>query len=168
MRGTWACCQSLYPWPAIDQTDVQKELQPYWSFQYVIPIIVGTAMRRGRRITAVFQDKALKLLHPNQVGIDMTCLLAPASIYSINMNADLEEAVKNFPTCFDTQATKMKDKTVSYKVPGRTSESVRADIFTFNKKHYLSIVDNHHKRLVVKLVEGFSSDTLIKTCNTIF
>ena len=51
-----------------------------------------------------------------------------------------------------------KDKTVSHKIPVRLRESVGTDIFTNINKLY------HSKFSIVKQVEGFSTDTLIKTC----
>ena len=54
---------------------------------------------------AVLQDKALKQLYMNHIGIRKTRLVARKSIFWINMNADIEETVKNCPTCLDFQAT---------------------------------------------------------------
>ena len=42
------------------------------------------------------------------------------------------------------------------------------DIFTISKKYYLCIVDSHCKFPVIKQVEGFSTDNLMKTCKIIF
>ena len=39
-------------------------------------------------------------------------------IYWVNMNASIEETVKNFPTGLDFQSTQPKDKTVSDDIPG--------------------------------------------------
>ena len=57
---------------------------------------------------------------------------------------------------------------MSCKILGRPSKSVGADIFTITKNHYLCIIDYHSKFLVVKYVEGFSADNLIKTCRLYF
>ena len=57
------------------------------------------------------------------------------------MNADIEETVKNCPTCIDFQVTQPKDKIISQKIPGRSWISVAADIFTINNKDYLFIID---------------------------
>ena len=51
---------------------------------------------KGRRIIipAVHQDKALKQLHLNHIGIEETRLLACRSIHWMNMNGDIEEIAK--------------------------------------------------------------------------
>ena len=65
------------------------------------------------------------------------------------MNTDIEETVKNCPTCLDFQAKQPKEKE-SHKTPGRLWESVQADIFTINNKYYLCTLDHHNKFPVIK------------------
>ena len=60
-----------------------------------------------------------------------------------------------------------RTKTKTHEIPGRSWESVRADIFTINNKCYHCIVDYHSNFLVIKQVEGFSADNLIQTCKII-
>ena len=101
------------------------------------------------------------------MGIEKTLMLAHESIYCIHMNANIE-AIKSCLTCLDHQATEPWDNVMSQKIPGRLWESVRADIFTINNKHYLCTQDDHTKFHVRKQVEGFCADNLIKTCKIIF
>ena len=82
-------------WPSF-QDEVQKDLQPYWTFRDEIAIIDSIAVK-GRRIIipVVLQDKAQQL-HLNHMDIEKTRLLACESICWINMNADIEVTVKIF------------------------------------------------------------------------
>ena len=48
----------LHGWPST-KTEVQKELQPYWSFSNEIAILSGTAVKGGIFITASLQDKVI-------------------------------------------------------------------------------------------------------------
>ena len=93
----------LHGWPS---TKLWKELQPYWSFPDEIEIIDIIA-RKDRRIIALasLQDRALKQLHLNHMGIEKTRLLACESIYGINTNVNIEEAIENCPTGLDIQTT---------------------------------------------------------------
>ena len=65
----------LHSWP-LTKVEVQQELQPNWSFRDEIAIIEGIVMK-GRRIIvpAVLQDKVLKQLHLNHMGIQKMRLL---------------------------------------------------------------------------------------------
>ena len=44
-------------------------------------------------------DADIKQLHSNHMGIEKTRLLACESMHWVNMNADIENAVKHCPTC---------------------------------------------------------------------
>ena len=51
--------------------EIQKELQPYWSFRDEIAIIDRIAIKgRTKMIPALLQDKAIKHLHINHMGIE--------------------------------------------------------------------------------------------------
>ena len=60
------------------------------------------------------------------------------------------------------QVTQPKDKVMSHEIPGRLWKSIETGMFSFNNKHYLCVVDYHSKFLVIKQVEGFNTDNLIK------
>ena len=45
---------------------------------------------------------------------------------------------------------------------------IGVDMFTFNNKHYLCIVEYHSKFLIIKQAEDLSADSLILTCKIIF
>ena len=85
----------LHDWP-VTKAEVQKELEPYLSFRDEIAVIDRTAMKGIRMIVLVsLQDKALKQVHQNHIAIEKARLLAHESIYWINMNENIEEAIKN-------------------------------------------------------------------------
>ena len=79
------------------------------------------------------------------------------------MNANTEETIKKLP-----HMSTVKDKEMSHEIPGRLLESLGADIFTINNKHYLCIAYYPTKFPVIKQVEGFSANNPIKACNIIF
>ena len=113
---------------------------------------------------ASLQGEVLNQLYINHVGIDKTKVLAHKPIYWINMNAHIEEMVKNCPTCLDFPATQPKDKIIPYKKPGMLWESVRAKFFAINNKYmyYLCIVEYKSKFPL------FSANNLIQICEIIF
>ena len=60
----------LTSWP-LTKTEVQKKIQPHWSFRNETAIIDGISIK-GRRIIipASLKDKAIKQLHINDMGIE--------------------------------------------------------------------------------------------------
>ena len=49
----------------------------------------------------------LKQLHSNHMGIEKTRLLVYKSVYWVNMNADIENAVKQYSTCIECMNTQL-------------------------------------------------------------
>ena len=80
----------LHGWLSV-RPEVQKELQPYWSFRDEIAINDGITMK-GKRIIippSSLQGNMLNQLDINHMGIEKTWLLACKSICWINMNVDI-------------------------------------------------------------------------------
>ena len=124
----------------------------YWSFRYEIVVIDGIAKKRRRIIILAFlQKKALDQLDVNHMGTEKTRLPAQESIYLINMNADIDNAIKIVPY-INFQATQPKIQHCHMRYQKRPWESVTADIFSINNKHYPCIVNYHNTFLVIKQV----------------
>ena len=83
------------------------------------------------------------------------------------MNANIEETIKNCHTFLDFMEAQPKDKTMSHEIPERTWVSDGADIFSIEKALFC-IVNYHNKFLVIKQVEQFSAEYLIKSCKIFF
>ena len=66
----------------INKGKVQMEFQPYWSLRDGSPIINGISIKCRRIILAAsLQDKALKQLHLNHLGIEKKRLLVCLYMY---------------------------------------------------------------------------------------
>ena len=61
-----------------------------------------------------------------------------------------------------------KEKIIHYDIPLRPWEVLGADVFHFNNKNYLCIIDYHSKFPVIKRMEGLSTVSLITTTKIIF
>ena len=61
-----------------------------------------------------------------------------------------------------------KEMIIHHDIPLRPWEVLGADIFYFNNKNYLCIVDYHNKFPVIKRLEGLSAESLITTTKVIF
>ena len=61
-----------------------------------------------------------------------------------------------------------KEKIVHHDIPLRPWKVLGTDIFHFNNKNYLCIVDYHSKFPVVKRLEGLSTENLIAIAKVIF
>ena len=95
------------------------------------------------------------------MAIEKTRLLACESLYWVHINANIEDMIKIFIPHALISRHNLRIKQC-HMMPGIPWESVRADIGSINKKHYLCIVDYQSKFPVIKQVEDLSPDNLIK------
>ena len=61
-----------------------------------------------------------------------------------------------------------KEKILHHDIPLRPWKVLVADVFHFNNKNYLCIIDYHSKFPVVKRLEGLSTENLIATAKVLF
>ena len=90
------------------------------------------------------------------------------SIYWEDINTDIEKHMKNCTMCLEFQQMQPMEKIIHCDIPFRPWEVLGADVFHFNNKNYLCIVDYHSKFQVVKRMEGLSTENLITTAELIF
>ena len=126
---------------------------------------------KGRQIVipTVLKQQVLDQLHTNHMGIKKTKLLTCKSIYWLtSINTDIEKHIKNCTTCLQFQQMQPKEKILHHDIPLRPWEVLGADVFHFNNKNYLCIVDYHSKFPVIIRLEGLSTENLIATAKIIF
>ena len=102
------------------------------------------------------------------MGIEKTKLLACNSVYWSSINVDIQNYIKNCATCLEYQQTQPKEKIIHHNIQLRPWDVLGTDIFHFNNKNYLCIVDYHSKFPIVKRLEGLSAESLITTTKVIF
>ena len=102
------------------------------------------------------------------MGIEKAKLLAHYSVYWSNINADITKYITCCATCLEFQPKQAKEKTIHHNIPIRLWEVLGTDVFHFNNKNYLCVVDYHSKFPVVKRLEGLSTESPIATIKVIF
>ena len=155
-------------WPSTKE-ELHTDLKPYWSYRDKLAIIDGV-MLKGRHIIipTSLKQQVLDQLHTNHMGIEKTKLLACESVYWSDINVDIEKYIKSCATCLEFQQMQPKEKKIHHDTPLRPWEVLGVDVFHFNNKNYLCIVDYHSKFPMAKRLEGLSAESLIATIKIIF
>ena len=82
--------------------EVEQSMKHYWSSRHKLPMINGIAMKSKRIIIPfLLQRQIQELLHSNHMGIEKMRLEVRESVYWVNMNADIENTIKQCATCLD-------------------------------------------------------------------
>ena len=115
-------------WPH-RKDEVKQSIKHYWPSRHKLSITDGIDMK-GRRmiITFLLQRQIQQQLHSNHMGIKKMRLLVQELVYWVNMNADIEDTIKQCTTYLEYQQTQPHEKTIPHKVPCRPWEMVGADI----------------------------------------
>ena len=82
-------------------------------------------------------------------------------VYWVDINADKDNHIKCCNMCLEFQQTQPKEKIVHHNIPLRPWEVLGADVFHFNNKNYLCIVDYHSKFPVIRRMDALSTENLI-------
>ena len=76
--------------------------------------------------------------------------------------------MKQCATCLQFQQMEPQENIIHCNIPLRPWEGVGTDVFHYNNKNYLCIVDYHSKFPIIKRLEGLSAENLINTVKIIF
>ena len=110
----------------------------------------------------------MKQVHSNHTGIEKTRQLVNKSVYWVNMNAYIENAIKQYSTCLGFHNTQLQERTTPYKVLTKQWEVVSTDICMINNENLLCIVDYYNEFPVMKKVEILSAEDLIQLVKIVF
>ena len=80
----------------------------------------------------------------------------------------LKNILKQCPTCFQFQQMQPQERIIHQDIPLQPWEVVGADVFHYNNKNYLCIIDYNSKFPVVKRLEGLSAKNLTNAVKIIF
>ena len=123
-------------WPHVKEV-VEPRVEKYWPIRHELGMIDGIALK-GKCIILLYllQKQILEQQYSNHMGIEKTCLLARQLVCWINMNTDIEHAVKQCTGCLDYQCTQPCKAALHYDIPCKPWEVVDADIFMVSNKTY--------------------------------
>ena len=155
-------------WPDT-KDELCADLRPYWSYRGELAVLDGVILK-GRHIVIPnsLKQQVLDQLHTNHMGIEKTKLLAHESVYWPSINADIKNYIKHCAMCLEFQQMQPKEKIIHHDIPLRPWEVISTDVFHFNNRNYLCIVDYHSKFPVIKRLDRLSAESLVNTVKIIF
>ena len=110
---------------------LHADLKAYLSYRDELAVIDGVILKG---IPTNLRHEILEQLHTNHMGIKKTKLLAHESVYWPNINADIDNFIKNCTTYLQFQQMQPKEKIIHHDIPLCPWEVICVDIFHFNNK----------------------------------
>ena len=134
-----------------NRSDCVESVQGYLCFREELAIVNGLIVKGHRvLIPSQLHDEALKLLHSSHMGIVKTKDRARRSFFWPNMNQEIEAHLSECCPCATFQEKQPQETLLNDPVSNVPWKSLVMDNFSFNSRHYLIVVDQFSKFIIVK------------------
>lgn len=149
---------------------VNKEVMPYFKIKDEIHIIDDILLKNNQvLIPTKLRKTILNSIHESHMGIQRCQTLARQSVYWPNMYNDIFIMISNCEICMKHRNSKTKQEMISHDVYDIPWFKLGCDIFEFNKKQYLLVVDYFSKFIEIELLNsGYASSQIILKFKSIF
>ena len=114
------------------------------------------------------REHMLSIIHSSHLGIIKCKQHALEVLYWPTMNQQIEEAVKNCTTCADYQNKLPPEPLIPTQIPNLPFNQVTVDLFEFESKQYILVVDYYSKFIEVRELKDMRSHTTIDALKSIF
>ena len=101
-------------------------------------------------------------LHEGHMGIEKTLQRAHTAIFWPGLTNDVKVKISSCPTCIAHQPSQPKEPLKSHEVPSRPWQKLASDLFTWNDKQYLILVDYYSRYFEIDEMTSTTSNAVIK------
>ena len=153
-------------------SEVDDTIKCYWSFREDITIAEDILVKGHRIIVPkAMREYMLKQVHEGHFGMDKCKMHMSNCCYWPNVNKEIEEMIRNCPTCLEFAPAKPKIKRkdmLHHEVPSTPWTKLATDIFHFQGTNYLILVDYTSKFPVVKQLRKIDQRVVTTALEEIF
>ena len=155
-------------WP-VHKSACFPDVKQYWGMKDTIHEDDGL-LYIGERLIVPTSLRAdmLSKLHVGHLGMEKSKARARECLYWPNMSADIEDMVSKCSTCATFKPQNQPEPLLPHPVPGRPWQKVGADIFDFNGKDFLVVVDYYSKYPEVVQLRKKTAEDVIRVLKPIF
>lgn len=155
-------------WPD-EKSKVLEEAKPYHTFKDNLYESDGLLFNNDRVVVPKSLRKImLDKLHFYHMGEEKTKNRARKILYWPNMSKEIDDRVKNCETCLKFQKSNSKEELKQSEIPLESRPMVGTDLFYFQSKAYLIVVDYFSKYVEFRLLRDESSESTIELLKSYF
>ena len=155
-------------WPA-RKKDVNPNAQTYYSCNDEMTIQDGLVYKNDRVvIPSSLRSAMIKQLHSTHLGMESCLRLARECFYWPGMTDDVREYVSRCSICNALRPEQCREPLQPSEAPQRSWEKVAMDLFDFDGRHYLIIVDYYSNFFEVESLPDLHASTTISKIRPVF
>ena len=148
---------------------VPSEIQPYYPYLQELTTEDGLIYKAHNiLIPPSLRADTRQKLHQSHQGIEKTKRLARKSIFWPGMNSQIEELVSNCSTCLHHANANQREPLRPHEIPSRPWQKVGTDLFDWNGKPHLIVVDYYSRYPEVSELRNTKARTVINKTKSIF
>ena len=153
-------------WPNISK--LTPDLQAYWHSRDQITVSDGLVLCNARIvIPESMRQTTLEALHVGHLGVEKCRSKARLSIWWPKIGTDIERFVTSCHTC-QHWAKDKAEPLISTPLPDLPWQKIATDLFEFNNKHYVVVVDYYSRFFELKELRNETSIDVINALKSIF
>ena len=160
--------QTVYNgWPEY-RKQCPQELWDYWNFRCDLVLEDGLILKGNRIVVPEgLRKKVLEAIHTGHQGETKCMLLARESVFWPGISTDIRKLVNDCELCQKHQKAQAKLPIMQPDLPTRPWEKLGTDIFEFNGRNYLMIVDYYSRFPVTRLLHDITADTVCEQFSSV-
>jgi transposase InsO family protein len=158
----------LTGWPDT-KAESPIEVRSYWDSRDQLSVNDGV-IYKGLRIVVPpsLREHTLRLIHSSHLGIVKCKQRAREAVFWPGMNSDIEKAVQDCCKCAEFQNQQRAEPLKPTKTPEMPYEMVGCDLFEFDSKKYLLIVDYYSKYIDTMELQNECTSSVVRAMKSTF
>ena len=155
-------------WPD-KKEEVPTEIRNYFHFKEELTIQDGILFKGNRVIVPVaLRPLMVKKVHSSHIGREGCLRKAREVLFWPGMSAEIKDSIGKCDTCNSYQNNQQKEPLIPHDPPKRPWSHVAVDLFTFNNKEWLIIVDYWSDYFELNSLPATNASTVITSLKNQF
>ena len=156
-------------WPK-DIKQCPLQLRSYWNYRDELSIVDGIVVKGNCIIIPTkYQPELLSLLHDDShLEIDKCIQCAKGSIYWPSITEDITSIVNKCEKCLAHCRCNQKEPYIPIDIPKVARKTITTDLFVFQDKTYILIIDLFSHFPVVRQLHGESTKVVLNALKDVF
>lgn len=155
-------------WPK-NRKKCPATLLDFWNFRDEISHYDGIIFKGDKIIVpAALRSSMLERIHTGHMGIERSKQRARDALFWPGMGKEIANTVESCSICQERHTSNPKEPLISHQIPERPWQVVASDLFTWQGKDYLIVVDYYSRYSELERLFSTKAGSVITKLKTIF